>query len=182
MNKTANYKFNLPADSDTIDIGVLDENFKSIDTLQKKTDDAIRNLETKVNAIASSMLDGTYALLLANIENYSECANMDSYGISYSQYNNGKTNTDIMKIADGVKLPKSSQAPVFFISFADKSGDESEVYNVQALLYSNGTVYARHRYLWFIGSSGAVQNPTWSEWSMEDDYVMQLKYPFTSRI
>ena len=74
---------------------------------------------------------------------------------------------------NNVKLPKASHAPVFFKSWASDSGDESEIYNVQMLLYLDGTVYARHRYLWSISSSGngVIQNPVWSEWSTEDAYA-----------
>jgi hypothetical protein len=128
------------------------------------------------------MLDSTYALLLTDMEKYSECDDMDKYAISYTQYNNGTTSTDIMRIAESVTLPQSSQAPVFFISCADISGDESEIYNYQALLYPNGTVYARHRYLWFAGTEGVVKNPTWSDWSLEDFYIKQLKFPFVNNM
>lgn len=43
MNKTNNYKLNLPSGSDVIDIGVLDENFEKIDNSLTGLDSKIRS-------------------------------------------------------------------------------------------------------------------------------------------
>nr|DAH06882.1 MAG TPA: Baseplate wedge protein [Caudoviricetes sp.] len=140
----------------------------------------IKNLESKINMIAAAMLDSTYAALLIHAEKYKECHDMDACCISYTEYKNGKTHYDIMKAGSDTVLPKKSDSPVFFLSWADIAGDESEIYNVQALLYSNGSMYARHRYLWAIdvGGNGIVSNPTWSNWSMDDSYIDWSKTMF----
>lgn len=133
----------------------------------------VKSIDNKLNELSASTLDNTYALLLLDKDNINLCTNMNSYAISYSQYESGVRSTEIMCIENNEILPRRSNAPVFFLSWADKSGDESEIYNVQMLLYLDGTVYARHRYLWNISTSGngVIKNPIWSEWSTEDFYA-----------
>ena len=133
----------------------------------------IKQVDYKLTELTATTLDNTYALLLLDKDSISLCSNMDDYGISYSQYQDGVYDRGILCMENSVKLPKNSHAPVFFKSWADISGDESEIYNVQMLLYLDGTVYARHRYLWTIGTggNGIIKNPTWSEWSTENPYA-----------
>nr|DAW21758.1 MAG TPA: Baseplate wedge protein [Caudoviricetes sp.] len=133
----------------------------------------VKRIDDKLTELSASTLDNAYALLLLDKDNISLCSDMDSYGISYDQFENGIYDRGIMCIENNVTLPRRSHAPVFFKSWASKSGDASEIYNVQMLLYLDGTVYARHRYLWTIssGGNGVVKNPTWSEWSTEDFYA-----------
>jgi hypothetical protein len=73
MNKTTNYKFNLPADSDTIDISVLNENFKSIDSELKKHSNELQSVSIAnsfelISAVGTKnfyhgTLSGIYSLL-----------------------------------------------------------------------------------------------------------------------
>lgn len=133
----------------------------------------VKHIDDKLTELSVSALDNTYALLLLDKDSINLCNNMDDYGISYYQFEDGVYDRGIMCMESNSVLPRTSHAPVFFKSWADKSGDESEIYNVQMLLYLDGTVYARHRYLWTIsvGGNGIIKNPVWSEWSTEDFYA-----------
>ena len=75
-----------------------------------------------------------------------------------------------MQVGNNAQLPNKSNAPVFLVSWAAESGDESEIYNVQAVIYPDGTVYGRHRYLWSI-SSGIVNKLSWNDWSTDNNYI-----------
>ena len=107
----------------------------------------VQAVDKKISELVSSTLDSTYAMLLFDKDNISTCSNIDSFGITYSQYQNGTYKTDIVQVGNNAQLPNKSNAPVFLVSWAAESGDESEIYNVQAVIYPDGTVYGRHRYL-----------------------------------
>ena len=130
----------------------------------------VQAVDKKISELASSTLDSTYAMLLFDKDNISTCSNIDSFGITYSQYQNGTYKTDIVQVGNNAQLPNKSNAPVFLVSWAAESGDESEIYNVQAVIYPDGTVYGRHRYLWSI-SSGIVSKLSWNDWSTDNNYI-----------
>ena len=130
----------------------------------------VQAVDKKISELVSSTLDSTYAMLLFDKDNISTCSNIDSFGITYSQYQNGTYKTDIVQVGNNAQLPNKSNAPVFLVSWAAESGDESEIYNVQAVIYPDGTVYGRHRYLWSI-SSGIVSKLSWNDWSTDNNYI-----------
>ena len=130
----------------------------------------VQAVDKKISELVSSTLDSTYAMLLFDKDNISTCSNIDSFGITYSQYQNGTYKTDIVQVGNNAQLPNKSNAPVFLVSWAAESGDESEIYNVQAVIYPDGTVYGRHRYLWSI-SSGIVSKLSWNGWSTDNNYI-----------
>ena len=130
----------------------------------------VQAVDKKISELVSSTLDSTYAMLLFDKDNISTCSNIDSFGITYSQYQNGTYKTDIVQVGNNAQLPNKSNAPVFLVSWAAESGDESEIYNVQAVIYPDGTVYGRHRYLWSI-SSGIVNKLSWNDWSTDNNYI-----------
>ena len=130
----------------------------------------VQAVDKKISELVSSTLDSTYAMLLFDKDNISTCSNIDSFGITYSQYQNGTYKTDIVQVGNNAQLPNKSNAPVFLVSWAAESGDESEIYNVQAVIYPDGTVYGRHRYLWSI-SSGIVSKLSWNDWSKDNNYI-----------
>jgi hypothetical protein len=69
MNKTTNYGFNLPSDSDTIEISVLDENFTNIDSELKKHSDELQpvTLVNSFEVISAAGANGFYHGTLAGI-------------------------------------------------------------------------------------------------------------------
>lgn len=129
----------------------------------------ISTLTTKVESLAASvasMVDVTYYLLWVNSENYAVCDDFDDYAISYSDYStDGATTSAILRVESGDELPESISATVFFISWSGDNDDE--IYNAQALLYPDGTVYTRGRYLW-VYNTGVASNPTWGSWSTDN--------------
>ena len=142
----------------------------STNSTQIATTAFVQAVDKKISELVSSTLDSTYAMLLFDKDNISTCSNIDSFGITYSQYQNGTYKTDIVQVGNNAQLPNKSNAPVFLVSWAAESGDESEIYNVQAVIYPDGTVYGRHRYLWSI-SSGIVSKLSWNDWSTDNNYI-----------
>ena len=55
----------------------------------------VQAVDKKISELVSSTLDSTYAMLLFDKDNISTCSNIDSFGITYSQYQNGTYKTDI---------------------------------------------------------------------------------------
>ena len=124
-------------------------------------------VQSAINSLASNIFDATYAVLFINKNDYNVLNDEDdtSVQISYTEWNNGIYEKGIMYLTDSKYLPVSSDLPIFFTSIT--SDNDDEVANHQLLLYSNGTVYRRTRYLWdYIG--GVARNPRFGEWELEE--------------
>ena len=127
---------------------------------------------TAINNAIAALYNETYETLYLNRSNYSTISNLTSSTakVSYSEFvsGGGDINTDVYKnimyLTSSSGLPKSSNLPVFFRSVAWENGDETEVFNTQYLLYSDGTMYKRERTIW-IYTSGA-QDSSFGAWSL----------------
>ena len=98
-------------------------------------------------------------------------SNADNVQISYSEHESGIYSLGVQMVGDNYyDLPIRADSPVFIVSIAAKSGDDSEIYNSQGLLYADGTCYERIRYLWFM-TSGQQRNPQFGEWSTDCQHI-----------
>ena len=100
----------------------------------------VQAVDKKISELVSSTLDSTYAMLLFDKDNISTCSNIDSFGITYSQYQNGTYKTDIVQVGNNAQLPNKSNAPVFLVSWAAESVTKVK-YNVQAVIYPDDERY-----------------------------------------
>ena len=131
----------------------------------------VSSLSSKVDTIARTALDSIYAMLLLNKDRLEVCDDPDDFTISYSEHESGIYSLGVQMVEDNYyDLPIRADSPVFIVSIAAKSGDDSEIYNSQGLLYADGTCYERIRYLWFM-TSGQQMNPQFGEWSKDCSHI-----------
>ena len=131
----------------------------------------VSSLSSKVDTIAKTALDSIYAMLLLNKDRLEVCDDPDDFTISYSEHESGIYSLGVQMVGDNYyDLPIRADSPVFIVSIAAKSGDDSEIYNSQGLLYADGTCYERIRYLWFM-TSGQQRDPQFGEWSKDCSHI-----------
>ena len=144
---------------------------KQIATTEFVTE-AIENMMSDVlNAIKDLNDDKqgmVYAVALAKSEAFDDCADLNNYKITYSEYQSHTEEKEIEKFKYTTEM--TSQIPnlpkycfVFVYTTASKSGDESEVENRQYMLLPNGKFYTRVRTIWT--QSGGDSEGSWGAWN-----------------
>lgn len=151
----------------TAEIGIGREEFEKYkkaaqEVIDKKSEPGHTHGQSE---IITDTAKSIYLNNFLEIDNKSTCTDVEGYSFEYSDYTEagGDVSTGVMAVSSEAALPKSSTNPVFFVSMATVSGDNSEVYNVKALLYSDGTIYEKSAVLW-TNYQGVISNPQYNSW------------------
>ncbi|MGN0107810.1 MAG: hypothetical protein ACI4A5_08970 [Hominilimicola sp.] len=122
-----------------------------------------------IAAFATTTLDGTYAMYLANKNNYGTVSSLGRK-ITLSQYeNDGIYQLPPQWVADGVVLPKDTIASV--ISGVTITSNDDETICYEMLLYSNGEIWSRQAVLWWYQGGATGRYGEWQNNEWVNDYV-----------
>ena len=100
MKHSTNYKFNLPTykDNDLANIGVISQNFETVDRVMKKNED----LGTELNKFEAETMDAVGRLNTKDADLQSQIDNLGGVDLSELQSQIDTANTDIVEIQENV--------------------------------------------------------------------------------